>query len=296
MSLKPRYWDTNKGEVLKAIVNSQWRTFIEIQELSKLSQYVLRQVLVELINDEKISEAGNDYSPEKSKYWIEDYDLYCEYRDYLAGNYDSKYLTKEYREETKRREANAKFSEMFFDYIEKNQYEKTIIKTIIWESLREGVKFKLLSEHFFVEGDLLDSLCKDVLDFSRKNVIVVNPFVDQCSLSDKLKDISGKGLDVTLLTRSPASEYSSRVRKLRKKYHDVLKKSGVKILYNDRIHSKIILSDGMLGIVSSMNFKSESSSGKNHEAGIITWEKQTIGLLSLNVENLLKDLETNVYD
>ena len=294
MVLKPRYWDTKNGEVLKAIVNSQWRTWDEIREASGLNQQELDQVLSELKNADIISEDENKFARGRSKYWIEDYDLYCEYRDYLQGNYDSKYLSKEYREEQEKNRAQREESDAIFTYIEENGYENTVIKYVIWWSLREGIKYRVFSEHFFIEGDLLDRLCKDVIDFSKNKVLVVNPFVDQCSLSDKLKDAGLQGKDVTLLTRSPLSESSARVRALRRKYHDALLQSGVKIFYNDRLHSKIIFSDNLLSIVSSMNFKSESSSGKNLEAGMVAWQKQTIESLNTYLEKLLADVETNI--
>jgi len=50
-----------------------------------------------------------------------------------------------------------------------------------------------------------------------------------------------------------------------------------------------------LGIVSSMNFKSESSSGKILEAGMATWQKDTIASLNTYVYDLLKDFETNEF-
>jgi hypothetical protein len=50
-----------------------------------------------------------------------------------------------------------------------------------------------------------------------------------------------------------------------------------------------------LGIVSSMNFKSESSSGSILEAGIVNWQKDTITSLNTYVENLLKGYETNEF-
>jgi len=295
MSLKPRYWDTTKGEVLKSIVTSKWRTRKEILEVSDLKQPELDQVLLELIDAEIISEDKDTYDHSRTKYWIEDYDLFCEYRDYLQGDYDSKYLSKEYREEKEKLKALMKKSEAIFSYIEENGYENSVIKNVIWWSIRSGIKYDVFSEHFFIEGDLLDRLCKDVIDFSKTKVIVVNPFVDRCNLSDQLKDAGIQGKNVTLLTRSPSSENYPNVRASRRKYHGVLIQSGVKMMYNDRIHSKIIVSDYELSIVSSMNFKSESSSGRILEAGMVTWQKDTIAAMNSYVENLLKDYETTEF-
>jgi hypothetical protein len=292
MSLKPRYWGTKKGEVLKSIVKSKWKTRKEILEGPGLKQPELDQVLSELISTEIISEDKNTYDHSRTKYWIEDKDLFFEYRDYLQGDNDSKYLSKEYREEQDRFRASVKKSEAIFNYIEEKGYENSVIKNVIWWSIKSGIKYEIFSEHFFIEGDLLDRLCKDVIDYSKSKVLVVNPFVDRCNLSDKLGDAGIREKGVTLLTRSPSTESYQNVRSSRRKYHGVLIQNGVKMMYNDRIHSKIIISDNELGIVSSMNFKSESSSGKNLEAGIVTWQKDTITSLNTYIDSLLKDYET----
>jgi len=288
MSVKPRYWDTDKGKVLNAIVLSERRTRSEIRSITGYTDDELNQVLAELFISDLISKTGPSY-------WIEDYDLFCEYRDYTQGNLDSEYLQKEHQERREQLKSYRDMTEAISEYVKENNYESNVIGKTIWWTVRENVRYYLYSEHFFVEGELLDRLCKDVIDFSRERVIIVNPFVDQCSLSDKLKTSSVDGKDITLLTRSPENERSHWVRESRRDYHNVLLQNGVKLLYNDRIHSKIIVSDGIFGIVSSMNFKSESSSGKNLEAGIVTWEKETMISLNSYIENLSQDFETITY-
>lgn len=269
MSLKPRYWGTKKGVVLKSIVNSKWRTRKEILEGSDLKQPELDQILSELIDAESISEDKDTYDHSRTKYWIEDYDLYWEYRDYLQDNYESKYLSKEYREEQERIMTLIEESDAIIDYIKKNGYENSVISKVIGWSLREKINYRLLSEHFFVEGDLLDRLCKDVIDYSKTKVLVVNPFVDRCSLSDMLKDACLQGKNVTLVTRSPSSEYSERVRTSRQIYHNGLIQNGVKMMYNDRVHSKIIFSDGILGIVSSMRARARGRLSRTSRYAVV---------------------------
>jgi len=287
MSVKPRYWDTKKGQVLKAIVISEGRTWNEIQRITGYTEKEINQALTELFTQDDISKSG-------SSYWIEDYDLFCKYRDYIQGNNDSQNATKEEQEAKKIDAIKTKLKEVI-EYIRKNHFENMIIGKIIWWSLGSKIEYKHDSEHFFVEGDLLDRLCKDVIDSSTNKVVVVNPFVDRCSLSDKLKDASVKGRPVFLITRSPLSENSVRVRASRKEYHKALHQNGVNILYNNRIHSKIIVADDVLGIVSSMNFKSESSSGQNLEAGLVTWQKETIGSLNAYITKLMNEYESTQY-
>lgn len=56
--------------------------------------------------------------------------------------------------------------------------DNTVIGGVLGWTLRNGVDFNLDSEHFYLEGDLLDRVSKDVISFSNKRVAVVNPYVD----------------------------------------------------------------------------------------------------------------------
>lgn len=75
MSKVPGYWDTNKGKVLRSIFLSSERTWPELQKYSGLDEDSLNDTLRQLFQESIISKSG-------SSYWIEDYELYCEYRDY----------------------------------------------------------------------------------------------------------------------------------------------------------------------------------------------------------------------
>jgi hypothetical protein len=285
MSSKPRYWDTKKGKVLNAIFKSKNRTWIEIQEATKYSEKELRGILKELFEVDEISKKG-------SSYWIEDYDLWCEYRDYQESSMES---VEKQELRIQLTAFKAKWNPII-EYLKEKHPGKTIITNILSWTMTQNISFDPRAEHFFVEGDLLDQISKTAIDQAHEGIVIVNPFVDQCSLSDKLKTVSMSGKNITLITRSPASEGYLKVRKQRKAYHMALNQSGVTIFYNDRIHSKILLVDKKCGIVSSMNFKSESSSGKNLEAGLITWQKDTIQSLINYVTTLRNDFETKPYD
>lgn len=171
--------------------------------------------------------------------------------------------------------------------------QDSVIKHVIEWSIRKKLNYNVSSEHFFIEGDLLNRLSLDVIDYSKTEVIVVNPKVYPCSLSDKLKETGDRSIKI--ITQSPLSEGKKNEVSLRQKYHRVLLKKGVRIFYNDRIHAKMILSDGKIGIVSSLNFKSKSSSGRNHEAGMTTWQIEAIESIKKYIDNLLNDDETEEY-
>jgi len=82
----------------------------------------------------------------------------------------------------------------------------------------------------------------------------------------------------------------------KRRYHYSLVKSGVKVHYNEHVHSKIIGIDDRLAIISSMNFTPTSTRGASLEAGLVTWEKNNIEKIfdsinsTLNRVNTLKNL------
>ena len=114
---------------------------------------------------------------------------------------------------------------------------------------------------------------------SKERVVVVNPFIEKCPLSDMLIE-SNNSKEVNLLTRMP-----DNLRKRR--YHNSLVKSGVKVHYNEHVHSKIIGVDERLAIISSMNFTPTSTKGTTLEAGLVTWEKN-------NVEKIFDSISTTL--
>jgi len=285
MSSKPRYWDTAKGQVLYAIYRSQNRTWNEIQEITRFRNLKLRKVLKSLSDSGTISKKGDSY-------WIEDYDLYIEYR-----NYDQTTLNLSPKIEKIEAEIQAIIDRQktIIEYLQKNHPDNNVITRILYWTINHEIPYNPYSEQFFVEGDNLDQVSKTAIEQTTEAVLIINPFVDQCSLSDKLRNVYTKNRKIVLITRSPLSENSARVRKSRKEYHEALSQSGVMIFYNNRIHCKIIVVDGILGVVSSMNFKSESSSGKSHEAGLVTWQKDVITSIGDYGLTLLKDHETKRF-
>jgi phosphatidylserine/phosphatidylglycerophosphate/cardiolipin synthase-like enzyme len=73
----------------------------------------------------------------------------------------------------------------------------------------------------------------------------------------------------------------------KRRYHYSLVKAGVKVSYNEHIHSKIIGIDNRLAIITSMNFTPTSPIGASLEAGLVTWEKN-------NVEKIFDSISTTL--
>ena len=131
MSSQPRYWDTNKGKVLYAIYKSQNRTYPELLTITNFQDLELRLILKELFDEELISKNGDSY-------WIEDYELYCEYRDYdtsikieapMAQQKDAQIETLE--------EKWAPIKK----YLEEKRNSQRIVKEILAWTLLQGINF-----------------------------------------------------------------------------------------------------------------------------------------------------------
>ena len=73
---------------------------------------------------------------------------------------------------------------------------------------------------------------------------------------------------------------------------DNLKKSGIVIHHIKQIHSKIIVIDRKIAIISSMNLYSGSTGGALLEAGIVSFEKTMVDSTTEYVIKLLEKPES----
>jgi len=130
------------------------------------------------------------------------------------------------------------------------------------------------SSHYFLEDRDLDDFSIKLLGQASEEIIVANPFVDRCHLSNALMEAGEKKIPIILLTR-PLSESDFNSEK-KEEYHQELMKKGIAIYYNSIVHAKIIIIDKSIAITSSMNLTSSSSGGASWEAGIVTTEEWII--------------------
>ncbi len=149
-------------------------------------------------------------------------------------------------------------------------------------------------EHFFLKGGSLTNFSEQLILRSRKEVLVVNPFVDQCDLSDSLWKTVEEGKDVILSTRSPEEEKDQKHRTRKEKQHKVLRERGVRVAYNQRVHTKLIVVDKAVAAVSSMNLTGLSTGGSSWEAGLVTKEDTVVESIVDSIYGLLErpDSET----
>lgn len=265
--------------MLRAIAIDGARTWSEIQEKTGYKPKTLNEIISELRSKDILSK--NEYS-----FWIEDYDLYKEYVTYTEKNTEPQPVKQNPQINQLR-----KILRQFSDYLTINNLKGTVIGSFINWSIHNGVELNLISEHLFLQDDMLDRASKDLISMGKKQVVVINPFVDACSLSDKLQDVT-PNCPVSLITRDPESEKEGYSRASKIKYHNALRSSGVDLKYNDRVHAKIILVDQRIGVVSSMNFYSGSTGGRSKEAGMISWNKDTIKSLNEYVYSIWNDPQT----
>ncbi len=135
-----------------------------------------------------------------------------------------------------------------------------------WQGLK-GLKVDLENKHFYLAGRHLDELSKELIEKTEAEVLVVNPFVQDCDLSNSLRIPALNKKQVTIITR-----YNDKD----KEFHKILKSLGIDVFYNKKVHAKIIAVDRIIAISSSMNFFSDSSAGKSWEAGLITIEPTVV--------------------
>jgi len=153
------------------------------------------------------------------------------------------------------------------------------------------VNASLDHHHFFIEGSNLAELTKRLMENARKNLNVVNPFVEGHMLGTTLRDAAKRGVDITLITRQPKND------KKRWAFHKTLLSEGVDMYYSgDRkgssgAHSKLVIVDEEVAIVSSMNF-TMNSEVDTWETGIVTVEKDAVDTALESIRLLEAENET----
>jgi len=256
------------------------RKWGEIRDNIGLTDDQLRTAIKELKSEGLLEERY-------SGFWV-DYDLWLEYKAYFGDDW-----------------AKKKIAELEEEREEQEQLVAIRIKreseTHLMKRIQEWIKFKKLDiepdcSHIYLKGDLLDSLVSDLIPLARKEILVVNPYVEKCSLCDLIITAGQKGLDVKLITQSTATDYDGRRKRAKINYHNTIKDSEIQFYYNDSVHAKLFILDNQVLTASSMNLYSESVAGKLWEAGIVTTEVSNIKLAKESFDQLLTHPDTNLQN
>ena len=136
--------------------------------------------------------------------------------------------------------------------------------------LQENLESKL--NHFYLEERLLYDFSQKLIANANMEILVANPYVKKCHISEALKTMSKKGIIVELITRHSNNEYIK-----------VLTENGVSIIYDDSVHAKLTVVDRRVGISSSMNYYAGSTGGELWEAGIVTLEESTVQSIAKSI-------------
>ncbi len=270
---EPPYYGSWKGRVLEAIAVENLRSWNDILVYTELTRENLNAAMSELYDLQLIEKK------EEGVYWITDIDVVRQYRAYFED-------TEDYRTPLIQHEENAKVT------LEKVLPKDENIANFIvkWRAFK-NLSFSLDARHFFLEGTYLDDLSKDLIRQARREVLLVNPFVEECHLSNTLIDAVANNAKVIVITRNPSdNRRDNRPEVIKEKldYHETLKKEKIIINYDRRIHAKLLVVDKQIAVISSMNFYSFSTGGSSWEAGMISIDEAIVNSVYKTIHQLLK--------
>jgi len=269
---EPPFYGSWKGRVLEAIAVENIRDWNGILEYTQLYPDDLRTALHELYDLDIITRQDDHL------YWIKDIVLYHQYQAYFEGTeeYGTPLIQHEQSMEVALERALPK--------------DENLAKFVVeWRTFKK-LSFSLDARHFFLEGDYLDDLSKDLIRRARKEVLVVNPYIEVCNLSKALISAVENKAKVIAITRAPYDE-RPEILKEKQQFHEALRNEGVIINYDRRIHAKLLVVDNQIAIISSMNFIPSSVAGLSWEAGMISVDESIVKSVHKTVHDLLKKFE-----
>ena len=266
---EPPYLGSWKGRVLEAIAVENIREWNVILDYTQLTPETLNTAISDLYTLDLIERKDDGL------YWIKNIDVYHQYRSYFQELQAYRAPLIQHKEQ------------------HNPPQEKTLPKddniakwVVKWRDFK-NLSFSLDARHFFLEGTYLDDLSKDLIRQARKEVLLVNPFIEQCHLSNTLIDAVTNKATVTVITR-PIEGDRPELRQEKIAYHEYLKKEGIKLNYDRRIHAKLIVVDQQVAVISSMNFYSSSTGGSSWEAGMISIDDAIVHSVHKTIHQLLK--------
>jgi len=160
-----------------------------------------------------------------------------------------------------------------------------------WIDKNEECDATLDHHHFFLDGPNLYEITRKLIGQARKSISVVNPYVEKAGLGTALRNAAKSGIKVLLITRRPRN-YPNRW-----SFHKTLVEENVDLYYSGYedtaggVHSKLIIVDDEIAIVSSMNFTSHSES-YNYETGIVTIDKAVVESAKESIIGIRDEHET----
>lgn len=257
MTRRPiKYLDTAKGDVLKSIVIYGAKTFPEIEEIMVQlsgSYVILNKLLNELIveGDVTLNENGVYRASQQLE---EDYSYYeVNMSEYLDPPIDEN------------------------EFYEQFQITYPDILTTANEWLKLHSEITCRQDHFYLEGNDLDTFSRFLLTKAFQTIIVVNPFIDHSTHSQLLVKAKRNGKNVVVVTRQRVNPLT---------IHRYLEQNNIKMLYHKDLHAKIIIIDDKIAVVSSMNFLQKAAAGISWEAGMVTMNPDIVSSIKESITDL----------
>jgi len=239
-----------QGLVIRVIVQSgRPLTWREIQEATGLGKKSMNRALFELISSGDIYKIESNTNAE-SKYYMSD--------------------------------------ERFQIYSELYNPKTELVEWIAqWKEIR-NLDFSMEHEHFFLERRHLDDFSKELISHAKFDVLIANPFIQDCDLSNTLIEASKNGINVQIITRPPEDKHPEYLKK-KQEYHSKLKQEGISLFYDARVHAKLIVVDSAIATISSMNFYADSSAGVSWEAGLVSTNQKVVNSIANSFSKVLAD-------
>ena len=264
---EPPFWGSWKGRVIEAIVVYNIRGWNGLLDHTELTSESLNKTLSELYT------LGILLRKDDGTYWVEE-EIYRHYRSY----FENRQLPLELL--VPKQESGAQQV-----VPEDDDIAKWVAK---WRNFK-NLTFSLDARHFFLEGKYIDDLSKDLIRQANREVLLVNPYVEQCHLSNTLLDAIANDAKVIVVTRSIHEK--DTYLKEKQAYHDYLRKEGIQFHYDRHIHAKLLVVDQRIAVISSMNFIVTSTGGSSWEAGMISIDETIVKSITNTIHQLLERIE-----
>jgi phosphatidylserine/phosphatidylglycerophosphate/cardiolipin synthase-like enzyme len=272
MGEEPKYYGSWKGRVIEAIVRNglmDWNGLLEFTELSPKS---LNKAIAELHQNGILTK-------EKDGKYKVIYEVYKEYKAFFNS------------QDTSAEEKIVDVTARTIKGIDKiisatiSSVKEKDIKSWIndWKKVN-NLAFSVDSNHFYLKGGDLEIIIKGLIQRAKEEILVVNPFINQCNLSNAIGEAGKKGVKTTIITR-PIGSRDMRREEIQD-CHDELMQSNVVLKYNNSVHAKLVIVDREVAVISSMNFIPTSSGGSSWEAGVVSIDEAVVKSVVESIMNI----------
>jgi hypothetical protein len=170
--------------------------------------------------------------------------------------------------------------------------QDTLTKWLTEWVIGKPIYLSIEAKQFFVVGMELEEFARDAIGKAQDEILVTSPYVDNCFLATALQRAVERRVKVKVVARRPADPKTQKIDVQKAECHANLKKEGLIIHYINQIHSKIIVIDRKIAVISSMNLYSGSTGGATFEAGIVSFDKTVVDSTVKYVTELLEKPES----